>query len=358
VTHEERRVSAIVRRAIAELSLDLRGLTVFTEAASGAYAYTPIIAAVAGASRVVAVTTDSRYGSKESIARETGRLASLFEVADIVDVVFEKTPGDVGGSDIVTNSGWVRPIDRRMVGWMKPTAVVPLMWETWELRPADIDLEACRAKGILVLGTREDQLPHSMYPYCGFAAMKLLFEMGLEGYRTRVILIGGGILGRAVRAHFVGDHIDVVWFAADGGEARPLGELRAFWHSEGPAFDAIIVAEQVVDEVLIGAGGLIDVGEVVSAAPHARIGVIAGVVDDAALREAGILVAPAVVRPFGYMSYQPDQLGPRPVLELYAAGLRVGQAMATARLRGRSLEEATSFALRTSPAMAFDRMSC
>jgi hypothetical protein len=58
------------------------------------------------------------------------------------------------------------------------------------------------------------------------------------------------------------------------------------------------------------------------------------------------------------MSYQPDQLGPRPVLELYAAGLRVGQAMATARLRGRSLEEATSFALRTSPAMAFDRMSC
>ena len=36
-------------------------------------------------------------------------------------------------ADVVTNSGHVRPIDAETVAWMKPTAVVPLMYEAWEL---------------------------------------------------------------------------------------------------------------------------------------------------------------------------------------------------------------------------------
>ena len=61
----------------------------------------------------------------------------------------------VAQADIITNSGHVRPIDAEMIGWMKPTAVIPLMYEAWEFRDADLDLAACQRRGIVVAGTNE-----------------------------------------------------------------------------------------------------------------------------------------------------------------------------------------------------------
>jgi hypothetical protein len=47
---------------------------------------------------------------------------------------------------VVTNSGHVRPIDEAMVALMKPTAVVPLMFEAWEAEAgrSDLDIPALR----------------------------------------------------------------------------------------------------------------------------------------------------------------------------------------------------------------------
>src|SRR5690606_1365873 len=56
-----RRLVPLMRAAIARCRLDLSGLTVLTEAASGAYVVTPVLAALAGAARVIAVTRTTRY---------------------------------------------------------------------------------------------------------------------------------------------------------------------------------------------------------------------------------------------------------------------------------------------------------
>ncbi len=58
----QRRVFRLIDEAIERLGLQLSGLRVLTEAASGAFVVTPLIAARAGASRVHAVTTDSVHG--------------------------------------------------------------------------------------------------------------------------------------------------------------------------------------------------------------------------------------------------------------------------------------------------------
>lgn len=55
------------------LELDLRGRTVLTEAASGAYVVTPVLAALAGA-RVFAYTKTTRYGTVEEVFANTRRL--------------------------------------------------------------------------------------------------------------------------------------------------------------------------------------------------------------------------------------------------------------------------------------------
>jgi hypothetical protein len=344
------RIRHLLARCIQEQELDLRGLVVFTEGATGAYLFTPLLAALAGAKHVYAVTSDSPYGTAHQVQEQTLALAKAWGVGDRVEVLFEKRADAVAASDIVTNSGFVRPINREMVFQMKPTAVVPLMFETWEYREADLDLAACRENNILVMGTDESWL----YSLGVFYALKLLFELGLEGWATRTLLLGGGAgLGENMHARFRDLGIPVGWFGGPPPESEPYENLPAHFRAHGHLYDAVIVAEHVDPRLLLGPGGLLTFDDIRALNPAVRIGIVGGNVDAEALNASGLHYFPERVRPFGFMSYQGYDLGPRPVLELYAAGLKVGEAMARARLSGMGVHEAELSALQTSPAMSF-----
>lgn len=331
--------------------LDLDGLTVYTEAASGPYLGNPVLAALAGA-EVYALVCDSSYASASDVERDTVELARRLDLADKIHIVGEKHREDVARSDFITNSGFVRPIDNEMVSWMKPTATIPLMWETWEFRSADLDLQACKAKGILVMGTNETT-GVNMVPYNGMMATKLILELGLEVVRSRVLVLGGQkILGAEVVKYLrhVGACVD--WFGAEGSEApTPYGELQAFFEEFGGSFDLLLLAEHAYPGLLLGEGGHLTFDSLVAINPEIRLGIIAGNIDAAGLEGTNLAYLPRTVRPFGYMSYQPHELGPRPILELFDGGLKVGSAMSRARLSGMSVVDAARLALEASPAM-------
>ncbi|HZI54747.1 MAG TPA: hypothetical protein VFD56_13620, partial [Chitinophagaceae bacterium] len=59
--------------AVNRLNLDLSGKVVLTEAATGAYIVTPVIAALAGA-EVYAFTKDTRYGTVADVKKQTKEL--------------------------------------------------------------------------------------------------------------------------------------------------------------------------------------------------------------------------------------------------------------------------------------------
>jgi hypothetical protein len=151
--HPER-LSKLMRDAIRRCQLDLSKMVVFTEAASDAWVVTPILAAMAGAKQVFALTRSSRYGTIDEIARLTSDLARAEAVSDRIEIISDKRADIVAQADIITNSGHVRPIDAQMVEWMKPIAVIPLMIEAWEFRSSDVELTACRQLGIPVAGTK------------------------------------------------------------------------------------------------------------------------------------------------------------------------------------------------------------
>ena len=88
----------------------------------------------------------------------------------------------------MTNSCLVRPIDRELIAVLKPTVVIPLMWETWEFRSFDFDFNYCKERGIVVLGTNERQLHCDMLGSIGLCSLKLLFELGFDG--GKVFLMG------------------------------------------------------------------------------------------------------------------------------------------------------------------------
>ncbi len=87
---EKGRKQKVVKRAIEKFDLNLEGLTVFTEAATGNYLYTPIAAALAGAEQVFAITEDSKYGKKEDVKRQTMEEAKELGVDGKITVLFGK----------------------------------------------------------------------------------------------------------------------------------------------------------------------------------------------------------------------------------------------------------------------------
>jgi hypothetical protein len=165
-----------------------------------------------------------------------------------------------------------------------------------------------------------------------------------------VVLLGGNALVAApIREFLSGLGIEVSWFASVE-DARPYDELSA---RNLRAFDALLVADHSDPRRLLGPDGVVSPAELAREHPDLRIGVIAGNVDSYALQASGLRHFPQTIKPFPYESYGASRLGPRPVLELYSAGLKVGEAMARARLDGASPQEAARIALSSSPAMDF-----
>src|SRR5262245_32526397 len=106
-------VASVVReidRAIARLQLDLSGLTVLTEAATGWFATTAVIAARAGADKVLAVGRDSEYGSSAEVESAVYELARHAECSKNIEIHFDGPLRLAPRADIVTNLGFVRPI--------------------------------------------------------------------------------------------------------------------------------------------------------------------------------------------------------------------------------------------------------
>jgi len=173
---DPRRLAALIEAAVDGCRLDLTGKIVLTEAACGAYVVTPILAACAGAERVYATTKSTAHGTFEEVVAQTLGVAELAGVRDRIEIVTGRSSAIVSHADIITNSGHVRPIDREMIGWMKPSAVVSLMFEAWEFRPGDVDLRACRDRGIRVGATNERHPDVDVFSFLGPMAVKLLLD--------------------------------------------------------------------------------------------------------------------------------------------------------------------------------------
>lgn len=349
---KNRKNQSLPLEMISRFGLDLSGLTVYSEAASGAYLLTPIIAALAGADKVFAQTRDSRYATAQQVRLETMELAEQYGVAGILEVHAERCNECLAQSDIITNSGFVRPLNRDLILALKPTAVIPLMWETWEFRESDLDLDLCKDKGILVLGTKEQEPPCDLRFFTGLFALKLLFELGYDG--GKVLLLGNSPLpAGAIADHMRRLGVDVTWVSAEAEGDMHYDQLQTHFMSHGHVYDIMLLAEHKHHHPLVGAGGLLEFHEILDVNPNLKIGVISGNIDAIELKTSGLRYFPEHISPTGFLSYQPYHMGPRPVLTLYTAGLKVGEAMARARLSGLDPKEAAREALANSPAMDF-----
>jgi hypothetical protein len=307
---EPARLVTLARERIAELGLDLRDRTVLTEAATGVYVITPILAALAGARRVFALARDSRHGRKSAAVAWLHHVAEIAGVADVTSIVDSVPEAVLDQVDVVTNTGHLRPIDGRIVDALPSHAVVALMFEAWEWREADIDLAACRRRGIPVVGVNERHETIDVFSYLGPLAVRLLQDAGIAVYRSTIALVCDNEFGPSLLAGLAAQGAQVT-------HATSVPELAP------QAFDAALIALRPAendDRVRADDARLL-----AGMSPHIVVAQFWGDMDRTALLEHGLAIWPPNAPARGHMGILLSAIGPEPVVRLQAGGLKAAQ---------------------------------
>lgn len=303
------------------MRLRLTGQRVLTEAATGAYAVTPVIAALAGAERVDALTRGTRHGSFDDVARQTDELAELLGVSGRISIHDRGSLDEaelaelVGAADVVTNSGHVRPIDARMVATMPPTAVVPLMFEAWEIDMGrdDVDLDALRSRGIRFAGTNERHPAVDVFSYLGPMAVKLLTDAAVSAYASRLLVVCDNPF-----QPYLQDGLERIGADVVVRDRFDVGDLT-------DDLDAVVVALTPTGDPVVGEADLAAIAE---RSPAAVLAQYWGDVPREWCERHGVPCVPTVDPGPGHMGVLPSAVGPEPIVRLQAGGLKVAEVLA------------------------------
>jgi hypothetical protein len=310
------RLIRLAEASVRDMRIDLSDAVVLTEAATGAYAVTPVIAAMAGARHVYGFTRATRFGSVEEVTRQTRDLAVAAGVEDRIEIRTDRPHSVVDRADVVTNSGHVRPIDRDLVRSMRPSAVLPLMFESWEIQAGrfDLALDEAVARGIQVAGTNERHPLVDVFSYLGTMAVKLLFDAGTAVRHTRVVVLCDNPFAPYLESGL----------SAAGAEVHLAASVREV----PPGFDPdhLVVSLTPTGSSVLGQA---DVRWIADTWPAALVAQFWGDLDRALLDQVGLSYWPVQPPGAGHMAVLPSEPGPEPVVRLQAGGLKVASVLLT-----------------------------
>jgi hypothetical protein len=321
-------------RQVRSLELDLRGKTVLTEAASGAYIVTPILAAIAGA-KVFAFSKTTRYGTVEEIFANTRALADSFSEFTLdIHLTDQLNPEIIAQADIITNSGHLRPLNESILKHAKDEVVIPLMYEAWEWRDADMDISYIRKRSIKVGATNERHPQVDVFNYLGDMALKQIFDSGICPYKNKFILLCNNDFGPFI-AKVLGGICDGLAVIDLDDHRAMYNEDQIDWIGGFPEIripenyknaEAVIFTAYPFDKEWIGEKTPISVHQIQSQLSDPFILRYAGDLNEDFLNKKGLRFFPRHVHS-GHMGILPSAIGYDPIIRLQSGGLKTGEAL-------------------------------
>ena len=326
-------IDKLVRQAKA-LQLDLKGKTVLTEAATGAYIVTPVLAAIAGA-KVYAYSKTTRYGKVEDVFSATRELAGQFTDFPLdLHLTDKLSTGIISQADIITNSGHLRPLNETLLRHAKNGLVIPLMYEAWEWRDADMDIGYIRKRGFKVGATNERHPDVDVFSYLGDMALKQIFDAGLCPYKNRYILLCNNDFGPYIAKVLaaVCEGLGVIDLDENKGRYN-LDQVD--WIGGFPVVnipetykyaEAILFTAYPFDHNWIGENTAISIQEIRSQLADPFLLRYAGDVDESVLKNEGLRCFPEHVHS-GHMGILPSAIGYDPIIRLQSGGLKAAELL-------------------------------
>jgi hypothetical protein len=321
-------------RQVQALQLDLKGKTVLTEAATGAYIVTPVLAAIAGA-KVFAFSKTTRYGSSDEVFASTRELANTFKEFPLnIHFTDRISPETVAEADIITNAGHLRPLNESMLSNAKDEMVIPLMYEAWEWRDADMDIKYIRKRGFRIGATNERHPKVDVFNYLGDMALKQIFDAGICPYKNKFILLCnndfGPFIAKVLSA--VCDGLAII----DKDENRDRYNLAEVdWLGGFPGVkipepyrnaEAVIFTAYPFDQEWIGEKAPIQLSQIRAQLSDPFILRYCGDINETELEKNEIRFFPKHVHS-GHMGILPSAIGNDPIIRLQSGGLKVGELL-------------------------------
>jgi hypothetical protein len=240
-------------------------------------------------------------------------------------------------ADVITNSGHLRPLDRQLLQHAKDGAVIPLMYEAWEWRDADMDLAYVRERGLAVGATNERHPDIDVFSYLGDMAVKQIFDAGLCPRNNRFVLVCNNDFGPYIAEVLARMCSGLA--VIDKEENRPRYPAGIDWIGGFPAVavpagyrnaEAIVFTAYPFDRTWIGAEADIAIRHIKAAFDDPLILRYAGDVAETELEAAGVRFFPPHVAS-GHMGVLPSAVGVDPIIRLQAGGLKAAQGLLTGR---------------------------
>jgi len=321
-------------RQVQALQLDLKGKIVLTEAATGAYIVTPILAAIAGA-KVFAFSKTTRYGSLDEVFASTRELANTYKEFPLdIHFIDRISPETVAEADIITNAGHLRPLNESMLSNAKDEMVIPLMYEAWEWRDADMDIKYIRKRGFRIGATNERHPQVDVFNYLGDMALKQIFDSGICPYKNKFILLCnndfGPFIARVLSA--VCDGLAVI----DKDENRDrYNPAQVDWIGGFPELripesyrdaEAVIFTAYPFDQDWIGGKAPIKLSQIRDQLSDPFILRFCGDINETELEKNVVRFFPKHVHS-GHMGILPSAIGNDPIIRLQSGGLKVGELL-------------------------------
>jgi hypothetical protein len=321
-------------RQVKALQLNLKDKTVLTEAATGAYIVTPVLAAMAGA-KVFAFSKTTRYGKVEEVFARTKQLADTFKSFPLdIHYIDNLSPDIIAQADIITNSGHLRPLNEELLSHAKDEMVIPLMYEAWEWREADMDIQYIRKRGFRIGATNERHPEVDVFNYLGDMALKQIFDAGICPYKNKFILLCNNDFGPFIAKVLAGVCEGLAVIDRDEHSVRyNLNQIE--WIGGFPDVripetykdaEAVIFTAYPFDRVWIGERTEISMQQIQSQLSDPYIVRYAGDIDEAVLQRAGVRFYPEYVKS-GHMGILPSDIGYDPIIRLQCGGLKAGESM-------------------------------
>ena len=310
------RAIQIIQNTINDLELNLNSYTILTEVGSNNYIYTPIIPLLAGAKKVYAWTKDSSYGDGKTIVDSCLAIAKYLGLEDRIEfAINEKKTIHVKEADIITNSGFLRPINEDFLKPVEKEIAIPLMFESWEIREQDIDVKACKDKKVKIAGTWENHPKIKVFNYVKELTLKLLFEAGYEISGNTFLVWSNDHFGKKANEVLKLNNADEVIVTTDYSVL--LANIKNV--------DAVLLFDYHETRDYFGINGIFNLDELKQLNNHFGIVHLYGNVDVNYLNDNNISVYPNKEGRALNMTFTLAHVGLLPVLRLLTAGFKVGQ---------------------------------
>lgn len=321
-------------KQVKALNLNLEGKVILTEAASGAYIVTPLLAAIAGA-KVYAFSKTTSYGTVEEIFANTQQIIDQNKHLNLdITLIKELTPEIIKSADIITNSGHLRPLDKSKLQYAKDCVVIPLMYEAWEWRDSDMDLEYIKSRGFKIGATNERHPEIDVFNYLGDMAVKQIFDAGICTYGNDFLLICNNDFGPFIAKTLskLCSSLGVIDLESNKSK-YDLAQID--WIGGFPTLnipekyrksEAILFTAYPFDQKWIGEELPINIHSLISQIDDPFVLRYCGDVDTTILNKYNVNYFPKEVKS-GHMGILPSEIGFDPIIRLQSGGLKVAECL-------------------------------